>query len=113
MPGLEFAWISKVSGDTQLYNKGDGTVCYGVNVLRSLRWPGAITVAKDGGKYCNIYLGDGIKRGGASYFPQEPPEVQSDPMDQTENPEPTPLVPPEEPEEPNTDAEPKAEEEEE
>jgi hypothetical protein len=37
--------------------------------LRSLRWPGAITVAKDGGKYCNIYLGDGIKRGGASYFP--------------------------------------------
>ena len=34
-------------------------------------------------------------------------------MDQTENPEPTPLLPPEEPEEPNTDAEPKAEEEEE
>ena len=33
----------------------------------------------------------------------EPPEVQSDPSDQIENPEPTPLEAPEEPAEPDTD----------
>jgi len=75
-----------------------------VAVVRSLRWPGAVTVAK-GGKFCSVYVGDGVKAGGTSYFPTEPPEVQSDPLDQIENPEPTPLEAPEEPAEPDTDAE--------
>jgi radial spoke head protein 4A len=44
----ESAWVSKVSGDTQQYNKGEGTITYAVNVIRSLRWPGAVTVAKNG-----------------------------------------------------------------
>jgi len=45
--GLEtgFAWISKVVGDTQPYTRGEGTVSYSVNVIKSLRWPGAVTVA--------------------------------------------------------------------
>lgn len=45
--GLEtgFAWISKVVGDTQPYTRGEGTVAYSVNVIKSLRWPGAVTVA--------------------------------------------------------------------
>jgi hypothetical protein len=48
MPGLEFAWLSKVVGDIQPYNQlppKEGTVTYAVNVIRSLRWPGAVTVA--------------------------------------------------------------------
>lgn len=45
-----------------------------------------------------------MKRGDVCYNPTEPPEVQKDPVDQTENPEPTPLVAPEEPLEPETDA---------
>ena len=57
------------------------------------------------GKYCSIYVGDGIKRGDTSFNPTEPPEVQSDPVDQIEQPEPTPLVAPEEPAEPDTDRE--------
>lgn len=69
-----------------------------------MRWPGATTVAKNG-KYCTIYVGDGIKRGDTSFNPTEPPEVQSDPVDQIEQPEPTPLVAPEEPAEPDTDKE--------
>ena len=69
-----------------------------------MRWPGATTVAKNG-KYCSIYVGDGIKRGDTSFNPTEPPEVQSDPVDQIEQPEPTPLVAPEEPAEPDTDRE--------
>lgn len=79
--GLETSWLSKVSGDTQQYNKdkgGEGTNSYAVNIIRSLRWPGAVTVAK-GGKFCSIYVGDGIKSGDSSFNPTEPPEVQSDP----------------------------------
>jgi hypothetical protein len=61
-----------------------------VNVIRSLRWPGAVTVAK-GGKFTNIYVGYGLKRGDPSFNPVEPPMVLSDPTDQSEMPEPTPL----------------------
>jgi hypothetical protein len=43
-------------------------------VIKSLRWPGAVTVAK-GGKYCNFNLGYGMKKGDSSYQPTEPPEV--------------------------------------
>lgn len=44
-----------------------------------------------------------MKRGGVCFNPTEPPEVMRDPVDVGEQPEPTPLVPPEEPEEPDTD----------
>jgi len=72
-------------------------------VLRSLRWPGAVTVSK-GGKFTFVYVGYGLKRGDPSYNPTEPPEVQKDPTDQQEMPEPTPLSAPQEPPEPDTDA---------
>ena len=73
-----------------------------MNVLKSLRWPGAITVQKCG-KFCSIYVGDGLKVGAQSMSPTEPPEVQRDPEDETEMPEPTPIDQPEEPPEPDTD----------
>lgn len=103
--GVE-AWISRVAGDLQPYKAkdGDAQASYATNVLRSLRWPGAVTVAK-GGAYCSIYLGDGQKRGDTSFNPTEPPEVQSDPVGQGEMPEPTPLTAPEDPPEEDTDAE--------
>lgn len=72
-------------------------------MIKSLRWPGSYTVAKNG-KFSSIYVGDGIKRGDQAFDPCEPPEVQSDPIDQIERPEPTPLEAPEEPAEPDTDA---------
>jgi hypothetical protein len=89
VPGLESAWQSKVCGDTQVYNKigGEGTVSYAVNVIRSMRWPGAVTVAK-GGQFCNIYVGDCIKRGDNYFNPTEPPEVLADPQEGEEQPEP-------------------------
>ena len=63
-PGVKSSWMSKVCGDTQQYKKagGEDTVSYAVNVIKCLRWPGAVTVSK-GGQYCNIYIGDGMKRG--------------------------------------------------
>ena len=89
VPGLDAAWLIKTCGDSQSYNKlgGEGTVSYSVNVIRSLRWPGAVTVAKNG-QYCSIYVGDSIKRGDSMFNPTEPPEVMSDPNDQDEQPEP-------------------------
>ena len=51
-----------------------------MNVVKSLRWPGAVTVAK-GGHFCSIYVGDGIKKGDSSINPVEPPQVFADPLD--------------------------------
>ena len=98
------AFLSKVVGDQQTYAKisGEGSVSYCANVIKSLRWPGAVTVSK-GGKFVNCYVGHGLKRGDTSFSPTEPPEVLKDPVDQPENPEPTPLEAPEEPVEDDTD----------
>lgn len=107
-----FAWLSKVVGDPQSYAKqgeGAGSVSYCVNVIKSLRWPGAVTVSK-GGKFTNVYVGNGLKRGDQSFSPTDPPEVLKDPQDQPEQPEPTPLHPPEEPVEDDTDKEEEGEE---
>ena len=100
------AWQSKVVGDAQPYNQlppKEGTTTYAVNVIKSLRWPGALTVAQNG-KFASIYVGYGIKRGDVCFNPTEPPEVQRDPVDHDEQPEPTPLFAPEEPPEVDTDA---------
>ena len=104
------AWTSRVCGDLQPYRAkdGDNASSYAVNVLRSLRWPGAYTVAK-GGSYCSVYVGDGLKKGESSFNPTEPPEVQADPIGQGEMPEPTPLTAPEDPPEEDTDGEQKGE----
>jgi len=108
---LETAWLLKIVGDNQPYNPdGDeeGTLIYAANVIKSLRWPGAYTVAYDG-RYTNIYVGYGLKHGDVSYNPTSPPDVMQDPDEKPEQPEPTPLEAPEEPLEPDTDEENKKE----
>lgn len=80
MTGLETSWLVRVCGDTQQYRVGEGNKTYATTMIKSLRWPGAVTVVK-GGKFQACYVGDGVKFGGPSYFPVEPPEVQSDPVD--------------------------------
>ena len=101
MPDMETAWISKVVGDTQQYNKpgSETPVSYAVNVVKSLRWPGAVTAAK-GGRFVNIYVGWGLKEGDSPMTPFEPPQVEKDPAELEEQPEPTPLEEPKE-EDPN------------
>ena len=89
--GLETgtAWVSQIVGDPQPYAQlppKEGTTTYSVNVLKSLRWPGAVTVAQ-GGKFASVYIGYGIKRGDVCFNPTEPPEIQKDPIDQLEQPE--------------------------
>ena len=55
-----------------------------------------MTVSK-GGKFTNIYIGNGMKRGESSLNPTEPPEVCADPSEPVELPEPTPLTEPDVP----------------
>jgi len=108
---LETAWLLKVVGDDQPYNPdGDdeGTLTYAANVIKSLRWPGAQTIAYNG-QYTNIYIGYGLKHGEVAYNPTSPPDVQEDPEENPEQPEPTPLEAPEEPLEPDTDEDKKGE----
>ena len=76
-----------------------------------MRWPGALTVAKNG-KYVNFYLGYGLKKGDSSFQPTEPPEVQQDPDETEMNDEPTPKTAPEEQPEEDTDKEEEKEEDE-
>lgn len=73
-------------------------------MLKSLRWPGAYTVAK-GGKFTTIYVGYGLKHGASSYNPIEPPSVCVDPEEDEEKPEPNPKDEPPEKDEDNTDKE--------
>lgn len=46
--GMETAWITKLMGDPQPYNQPppkEGASSYAVNVIKSLRWPGALTAS--------------------------------------------------------------------
>jgi hypothetical protein len=81
-------------GDASEYKSESGkTVCNGVVVVRSLQWPGSFTFYC-GGKYQNIYVGNGHKYEEVSFFPVHPPSVNSDPKEYNIQPEPTPLEEP-------------------
>jgi len=97
-------WTFKLAGDTQKYTAadGDGEISYAAMVIRSMQWPGAVTVSQNG-RYQNIYFGYGLKHGDVSYNPTSPPDVLDDPAGQPENP--TPLDAPPDPLEPGTDKE--------
>lgn len=55
-------------------------------VITNKNWPGSVTVAHFGA-YTSIYVGYGLKSGGNSFSPVEPPDVQSDPSEPVEQPE--------------------------
>ncbi len=101
-------WTFNIVGDTQRYTTADGETTYSTMVIKSLAWPGALTVSK-GGKYVNIYMGYGIKHQDTPWNPISPPNVNADPQSKIEKPEPTPLVAPAEPLEPLTQNENNAE----
>ena len=64
-----------------------------------------------GGKFTNIYIGYGIKRVDPSFNPTSPPQIDSEPSDPTEQPEPTPFNEPVVKAEPAEDEEAPAEDE--
>ena len=62
-----------------------------------MRWKGSITVTQNG-RWAGLYIGYGIKTGDVCYNPTIPQEIFGDPNEPLEQPEPTPLTAPAEPE---------------
>mmetsp|Transcript_11274 Transcript_11274/g.25876 ORF Transcript_11274/g.25876 Transcript_11274/m.25876 type:complete len:491 (-) Transcript_11274:105-1577(-) len=98
------AWAIKEYGDKGLYNFGDVTKSYRVTAVKSLIWPGAVTVAQ-GQKFANIYIGYGMKSGSlvppdpktglplagtAPFMPLAPDDIMEEPQDLEEQDEPNP-----------------------
>lgn len=118
-------WSIQQYGDKGQYKMGEDTKSYLCTVVRSKRWPGAITVAQ-GSKFANLYVGYGFKccrhhKGGAlgsgeeelraipmasnaypyssanEKNPLAPADIMDEPDDFKEEDEPNPAEEPEEP----------------
>jgi radial spoke head protein 4A len=77
----------KVCGDAGVYGFPDpiGAKCYAVTCVESLRFPGAYTVSQ-GDKFCNIYIGYGVKKQRAFLPLKEmaPGAIMDEPVDMKE-----------------------------
>lgn len=99
------AWSIKVYGDQGIYTLGDAQKSYRVTAVRSLIWPGAVTVAQ-GTRFANLYIGYGLKcgslvppqkesglplRGTVPILPLAPADIMDEPQDLVEQEEPNPI----------------------
>lgn len=92
----KLSWSIKQAGDTSLYAPPYGenatekpklpwsqvTTC-----VRSLAWPGAVAVCR-GMQLVNMYVGYGLKAGVPDFFFRAPLDIQEEPEDPEEQPEP-------------------------
>jgi len=88
--GLE--WVFKQYGDTALYKSSSSDPAAqprsnAVTCVRSLTWPGAVSVAQ-GSNIVQLYVGYGLPAGEPDFFPSMLPDVQDEPEDPGEQPEP-------------------------
>eukprot|EP00449_Zooxanthella_nutricula_P005593 CAMPEP_0198516006 /NCGR_PEP_ID=MMETSP1462-20131121/17653_1 /TAXON_ID=1333877 /ORGANISM="Brandtodinium nutriculum, Strain RCC3387" /LENGTH=498 /DNA_ID=CAMNT_0044245519 /DNA_START=78 /DNA_END=1574 /DNA_ORIENTATION=- len=108
------AWNIKVYGDKGTYTfEGGDAKSYRITAVRSMIWPGAISVAQ-GTKFANLYIGDGTKSAalvepnkesglplancaafssGNVKLPMAPEDVMDEPGDLQEQEEPQPPLP--------------------
>lgn len=99
------AWSIKNYGDEGVYSSGDGTKTLRVTAIRSMIWPGAVTVVK-GTRFANLYVGYGMKcgtlvgpekesglplRGTMPLMPLAPEDIMDEPGDLEEHEEPNPI----------------------
>jgi hypothetical protein len=103
-------WRIKQAGDKGAYNFDGNTKSYICTVVKSTRWPGAVTVAQ-GTKFANLYVGYGFKQcvheteklkeekmtskalpftSGNEDNPCAPADIMDEPKDHEEQPEPNP-----------------------
>lgn len=81
--GASAGWHISQVGDPSSYNFDSLQKSYAVTVLRSTRWPGAATVSQ-GKRYCNVYVGYGLRDSGSCFLPQFPGDIQEEPKDDGE-----------------------------
>ena len=83
------AWILRSFGDCATYKAANplhSTMQYGVVVVKSTVWPGAMSFFWRG-QWGDIYVGDGHKHEDVTYFPVQPPMIQDDPDEKEDQPE--------------------------
>ncbi|OEH75656.1 radial spokehead family protein [Cyclospora cayetanensis] len=85
LPDGRQAWNVRLVGDNASYKEASHSTV----VLRSNAWPGAVTVCYNK-LFASVYCGWGLKHGGHPFFPIAPNDVQLDPPDLEEQPEPQP-----------------------
>jgi len=92
--GDKLEWDFRQFGDKALYKntsadpvKAAEPVCNAVTCVRSLTWPGAVTVAK-GSNMIQLYVGYGLAANEPDFFPSMLPDVQCEPEDVLEQTEP-------------------------
>jgi radial spoke head protein 4A len=99
LDGDRLDWVFKQYGDTALYKSASPTGqprSNAVTCVRSLTWPGAVTVAQ-GSNMIQLYVGHGLAAREPDFFPSMLPNVQDEPEDPDEQPEPQGSVQVEEP----------------
>merc|ERR1719359_2794615 len=85
-------WVFKQYGDTALYKSASADPAArprsnAVTCVRSLTWAGAVTVTQ-GSNMVQLYVGYGVAAGETDFFPSMLPDVQEEPEDPGEQPEP-------------------------
>lgn len=85
LPDGRPAWSVRFVGDTATYKDTSN----GIVVMRSNTWPGAVTFCRNK-LFASVYFGWGLRQGGQPFFPIAPQDVQVDPPDLEEQPEPQP-----------------------
>jgi len=99
--GDKLEWVFKQFGDTALYKTGSSDPAAqprsnAITCIRSLTWPGAVSVVQ-GSNLVPLYVGYGLAAGEPDFFPSMLPDVQDEPEDVDEQPEPQGSLQTEEP----------------
>merc|ERR1712070_1165989 len=92
LDGDKLEWVFKQFGDTALYKSASADPaapprCNAVTSVRSLTWPGAVTVAQNS-NMVQLYVGYGLPATEPDFFPSMLPDVQEEPEDPGEQAEP-------------------------
>jgi len=103
LEGDNLDWVFKQYGDTSLYKSGSADPAApprsnAVACVRSLNWPGAVTVAQ-GSNMVQLYVGYGLPAVQPDFFPSMLPDVQDEPEDPGEEVEPQGTLQTDEPKE--------------
>jgi len=101
LDGDKLEWVFKQAGDSAVYKNPSPDpaakpLCNAVTCVRSLTWPGAVTVAQ-GSNMVQLYVGYGLPAGEPDFFPSMLPDVQEEPEDPGEEVEPQGTLQTEEP----------------
>jgi len=77
------------------YNPANPTAAklnFGVVVVKSCTWPGAVTFFTQMKQQQQVYLGDGLKFEAQTFYPVHTPKMQADPVEKLTYAEPNPTA---------------------